>query len=55
VRRLHGWARLAVSGYVAGGLATADALAEADFDVLARPIGPSRGRTARHALRLWTS
>jgi phytoene/squalene synthetase len=55
VRRLRGWARLAVSGYVAGGLATADALADADFDVLARPIAPSHGRTARHALRLWSS
>ncbi len=55
VGRLRGWARLAVSGYVAGGLATADALAEADFDVLARAVRPSRGRTARHALRLWTS
>ncbi|HEU5265975.1 MAG TPA: squalene synthase HpnC [Jatrophihabitans sp.] len=55
VGRLRGWARLAVSGYVAGGLATADALAAADFDVLVRDIRPSRPRTARHALRLWTS
>jgi squalene synthase HpnC len=55
ISRLTGWARLAVSGYVAGGLATADALAAADFDVLARAVRPSRARTARHALRLWTA
>jgi squalene synthase HpnC len=55
VGRLHGWARFAVSGYVAGGLATADALAEADFDVLAHDVVPSRAGTARHALRMWTS
>ncbi|HEU5267470.1 MAG TPA: squalene synthase HpnC [Jatrophihabitans sp.] len=54
VRRLRGWPRVAVSGYVAGGLATADALAAADFDVLGRDIKPSRARTAVHALVLWT-
>lgn len=52
VRRLRGWARFAVAGYVAGGLATADALAAADYDVLAAPVTPSRLRTATHALRL---
>lgn len=55
VRRLHGWARIAVSGYVAGGLATADALAAADHDVLARAVRPSTARTARHAARLFAS
>ncbi len=52
VRRLSGWARIAVSGYVAGGLATADALAEADFDVLGASIKPSRSRVVRHAALL---
>jgi squalene synthase HpnC len=52
VRRLTGWAKLAVAGYVGGGLATVDALRSADFDVLAQAVRPSRGRTARHALRL---
>jgi squalene synthase HpnC len=52
VRRLSGWSRLAVAGYVGGGLATADALRAGDFDVLARTIGPSRIRTAGHAVRL---
>ena len=46
MRRLRGWARLAVAGYVAGGLATADALRRADFDVLARDIRPAKARTA---------
>jgi squalene synthase HpnC len=52
VRRLSGWARIAVGGYVGGGLATADALRAGDFDVLARAIRPSRARTAGHALRI---
>jgi squalene synthase HpnC len=50
--RLSGWARVAVAGYVAGGLATADALDAAQHDVLGHAIKPSRPRTARHALRL---
>jgi len=54
VRRLRGWPRLAVSGYVAGGLATATALRRADFDVLDRHIGPSKIRTTVHAVRLVT-
>lgn len=52
VRRLSGWARLAVAGYVAGGLATADALSAADYDVLPRHVGPAKSRLARHAARL---
>lgn len=52
VRRLPGWSRVAVAGYVAGGLATADALRDARFDVLGGHVGPTRTRTARHALRL---
>jgi squalene synthase HpnC len=49
---LHGWARFAVTGYVAGGRATARALRDADFDVLARTIRPTKPRTAVEALRL---
>jgi squalene synthase HpnC len=52
VRRLHGWARFAVAGYVAGGFATADALEGARWDVLARPVRPSKPRTLRHAVAL---
>lgn len=52
VRTLRGWARLAVAGYVAGGLATADALTAGDYDVLACDIVPGKAATARHALRL---
>jgi squalene synthase HpnC len=50
--RLRGWARLAVAGYIAGGVATADALEAAQYDVLGASITPSRTRTARHALHL---
>jgi squalene synthase HpnC len=49
VRALHGWARFAVAGYVAGGRATATALRRADFDVLGRQVRPSRFRTAGQA------
>jgi squalene synthase HpnC len=52
VGQLRGWARLAVTGFVAGGLATADAIRDADHDVLGRPCGPSKRRVVRHALRL---
>jgi squalene synthase HpnC len=53
VSRLHGWARLAVAGYVAGGLATADALEAATYDVLGQDVRPSSRRTAVHAARIW--
>jgi squalene synthase HpnC len=52
VRRLSGWPRLAVAGYVAGGLATAHALKRADNDVLTRTIRPGKPMTALHAVRL---
>jgi squalene synthase HpnC len=51
-RRLSGWARIAVSGYVAGGQATSAALKRADFDVLGRQIRPSGVSTAARALRV---
>ncbi len=51
---LRGAARVAVAGYVAGGMAALDAIAAVDFDVLAHATPPSRARTARHALALWT-
>jgi squalene synthase HpnC len=50
VGRLRGLARVAVAGYVGGGLATADALAAARFDVLAST--PRSGRTRRLARTL---
>jgi squalene synthase HpnC len=45
VRRLSGWSRLAVAGYLAGGQATAAALRAADYDVLSRTIKPAKLRT----------
>ncbi|HEY7050022.1 MAG TPA: squalene/phytoene synthase family protein [Jatrophihabitantaceae bacterium] len=53
VRRLRGWPRLAIAGFVGGGLATAVALRRADYDVLAQAVKPGKGRTAREAARLW--
>ncbi|MFU8852854.1 squalene synthase HpnC [Micromonospora sp. SL1-18] len=47
VAALRGWARLAVSGYLAGGRATLDALAAADHDPLPATVRP-RGRRILH-------
>ncbi|HKC28910.1 MAG TPA: squalene synthase HpnC [Jatrophihabitans sp.] len=52
IKQLHGWARLAVLGYVAGGRATAAAIRRADYDVLARTVRPSKPGTVWHAARL---
>jgi squalene synthase HpnC len=49
---LHGWTRVAVAGYVAGGCATADALQRASYDVLAQRIRPRRRDLVRHMVRL---
>jgi len=45
---LRGWARLAVAGFVAGGMATVDALRRADFDVLSATPRPRRRDVLRH-------
>ena len=47
-RRLHGWARFAVAGYVAGGRAAADSLCHRGWDVLSRPPETRRRDVARH-------
>jgi squalene synthase HpnC len=49
---LRGGARLAVTGFVAGGLAALDAVEAAGFDVLAVSPRARRRRVAVHALRL---
>jgi squalene synthase HpnC len=50
--RLHGWARLAVAGYAAGGYAAADAVRRCGGDVLAHQARPRPADVARHAARL---
>jgi squalene synthase HpnC len=52
VGQLRGWARLAVAGYAAGGLATVDALRRAEFDVLTETPHPRRRDVLRHIIRL---
>lgn len=52
VGRLAGPARVAVAGFVAGGLATLDALLAAGFEVLAEPVRPGRVHTAALGARL---
>jgi squalene synthase HpnC len=52
VGRLRGWARVAVTGYVAGGRAAADALRASGGDVLAGPPRPRRRDLLRHGAGL---
>lgn len=52
VRQLHGWARLAVAGYVAGGRATVAALRRGGYDVLAGKLQPRKTTTVRYAVPL---
>lgn len=52
VGQLHGWARLAVGGYLAGGFATAKAIADADYDVLADTPKPTKADTLRYWIPL---
>jgi len=48
VGSLRGAAKLAISGYLAGGIATAEAIAAAGYDVLAGTPKPSKLNTLRH-------
>lgn len=53
VASLRGWGRVAVAGYLAGGLATADALERAGGDVTTGPtVRPRRIDLLRHGIRL---
>jgi hypothetical protein len=52
VGQLSGWARIAVAGFVAGGLATAAALRASGGDVLAQDVRPAKARTAALALKV---
>jgi squalene synthase HpnC len=52
VERLSGAARVAVAGYLAGGLATAASIASARFDVLASTPRPRPARIAGEWIRL---
>jgi squalene synthase HpnC len=52
VGELRGWAKVAVSGYVAGGRATVDAFARAGYDVVTRSPAPRRRDVAKHAAAL---
>jgi squalene synthase HpnC len=53
LRELRGWARLAVSGYVAGGRAAVTALRRGGWSVLPTAPRASRRRVAAAALSVW--
>lgn len=50
VRSIHGRAKLAIAGFVAGGRAALHAVAGADFDVLPGAPKPAKRRVAREAI-----
>jgi phytoene/squalene synthetase len=47
IATLHGWARLSVAGFLAGGRAAVAAIAAAEYDVLSQTPKPTRRRLAR--------
>ncbi len=49
---VRGRGRLALAGFVAGGWATLDAIAAADYDVLERTCAPTKKATVRHMAAL---
>ena len=51
-KRMRGWARITLAGFVAGGEATIDAIEAARFDVLGVDCRPQHRRVARHATSL---
>jgi len=55
VRLLHGWARIAVSGFIGGGLAQLDALAAANFEVLSRPVKATKSSMMKKTVRVYLS
>jgi squalene synthase HpnC len=55
VGNLHGSARVAVAGYVAGGRAALAAITDAGHDVLRATHKPRRGRLAREMLRAYAT
>ena len=52
VASLHGWPRMAVAGYAGGGRAALEALALADYEVLALTPRPTRRRTLGAIVRV---
>lgn len=55
IGQLRGWARIAVGGYLAGGLATAKAIADANYDVLTSTPKPAKTATLAHWATVLTS
>jgi len=53
VRTLHGRARLAVAGFIAGGRAALDAIERAGFDVIAAEAKPRKRDLARRLVGAW--
>jgi squalene synthase HpnC len=55
VADLHGWARIAVAGYVGGGRAAVAGIRRAHFDTLRQAVSPGRPRTIIETLRLMSA
>jgi squalene synthase HpnC len=52
IGELRGWARLAVAGYAAGGLAAMDAIRKANYDVISTHCRAKRNKMVKHLLEI---
>lgn len=50
---VHGFARIAIAGFIGGGRAQLDALRAADFEVLAKPVKAHRSSLALRSIRTY--
>ncbi|MGD0896001.1 MAG: squalene synthase HpnC [Acidimicrobiales bacterium] len=55
VAELSGWGRLAVAGFVGGGLAQLDAIERRGYDVLSGPVKATRARVTSSTLGVWVA
>lgn len=55
VTLLSGWGRVAVAGFVGGGLAQLDAIERHGFDVLSGPVKATRSRVGSSTLGVWVA
>lgn len=55
VAELSGWGRLAVAGFVGGGLAQLDAIERRGYDVLSGPVKATRAKVTSSTLGVWVA
>lgn len=53
VRLVHGWARIAIAGFIGGGLAQLEALSAAKFDILSQEVKATKTSMMRNTIRVY--